>query len=125
MCHDPAVIVKHSENLKDFIGHVDEHGKKGSESNLDFIQEQVVSDIWKEKVGIMERNEKDYHFESGKTQLPQRYLVADLANEPIQAGFAWGKSGPDTSIIRPGDEAIWIIEKKVRQGFLSRLFNRN
>jgi len=28
VCHDPAVVVKHSENLTDFIGHVDEFENK-------------------------------------------------------------------------------------------------
>jgi len=122
VCHDPAVIVKHSENLKQFIEHVDEYGKKGQESNLDIIHEKVVMDVWAQKVGIMESNEKDYDFENGMIALPEMFLVADLTDKPIKTGFPWGKSGPKTKIIRPTDEPIWIVEKKVKQGFLSRLF---
>jgi hypothetical protein len=122
VCHDPAVVVKHSENLKQFIVHVDEFGKKGRESNLDLIHEKVVMDIWSEKIGIMEKNEKDYDFENGAVELPETFLVADLTDKPIKTGFPWGKAGAKTKIIRPTDEPIWIVEKKVKQGLLSRLF---
>ena len=50
------------------------------------------------------------------------FLIADLTNEPIKTGFHWGKSGANTKIIRPTDKPIWIVEKRVKQGFLSRLF---
>ncbi|MBP6022174.1 SMI1/KNR4 family protein [Ferruginibacter sp.] len=121
VCHDPAVIVKHSENLSEFIEDVDEFGKKGADSNLGIIHEKIVMDIWNEKIGLMEQNNKEYDF--GQIQLPELFLIADLKNEPIKNGFSWGKFGPNTKIIRPDDNPIWVIEKKVKQGFLSRLFN--
>jgi hypothetical protein len=124
VCHDPAVIVKHSENLAEFIKHVDEFGLKGNQSNLDIIHEKVVMEIWDEKVGIMEKNKKDYNFENSQVELPEAFFVADLTDKPIKTGFPWGKSGPNPKIIRPTDEPIWIIEKRVKQGFLSRLFGR-
>ena len=37
ICHDPAVIVKHSENLSEFIKHVDEFGQKGNKENGTFL----------------------------------------------------------------------------------------
>jgi SMI1 / KNR4 family (SUKH-1) len=125
VCHDPAVIVKHSENLSDFIGHVNEFGLKGGESNLDIIHEKIVMDIWNQKVGIMEQNETDYNFSSKiNEQLPESFMVADLTNMPIKTGFAWGKFGANAKIIKVDDKPIWIIEKKIKQGFLARLFNR-
>lgn len=125
VCHDPAVIVKQSANLAEFIKHVDEFGLKRNQSNLDIIHEKTVMEIWSEKVGIMEKNEKDYDFENGQFELPEMFLVADLTNQPIKTGFPWGKSGPNIKIIRPTDEPIWIVEKRVKQGFLSRLFGGN
>ena len=124
VCHDPAVIVKHSENLSEFINHVNEFGEKGRNSNLDIIHERIVMEIWQEKIGIMERNDKDYDFETAHINLPEIFLVADLTDKPIRTGFIWGKSGPKTKIIRPNDYPIWIVEKKVKQNFLSRLFGR-
>lgn len=122
VCHDPAVIVKHSENLSEFIQHIDEFGQKGNQSNLDIIHEKIVMDIWEEEIGIMEKNKRDYDFEIEKLDLPERFLVADLTDKPIKTGFSWGKSGPKTKIIRPTDDPIWIVEKRVKKGFLSRLF---
>lgn len=124
VCHDPAVIVKHSNDLTQFIEHVEEFGRLGEESNLDTIHEQIVFDIWNEKVGIMERNERDYDFES-TIELPEAFLIADLTNEPIKTGFAWGKFGANSKIIRPTDNPIWIVEKRIKQGFLARLFNQS
>ncbi len=122
VCHDPAVIVKHSENLAEFIQHVDEFGQKGNQSNMDIIHEETVMEIWNEKVGIMGRNERDYDFKNVQGIMPEFFLVADLTNEPIKTGFPWGKSGPNTKIIRPTDDPIWIIEQHRKQGFLSKLF---
>ena len=42
VCHSPAVIIKHSDNLTQFIEHVNEFGKNGKKSNLDIIHEEVV-----------------------------------------------------------------------------------
>ena len=125
VCHDPPALVKHSNNLSEFIMHVDEFGRLGRESNLDIIHEKIVGEIWSEKIGIMERNEKDYEFpQEFINQLPQMFMVADLTNKPIKTGFNWAKYGANNKIMRFEDKPIWILEKKVKQGFLSRLFNR-
>ena len=124
VCHDPAVIVKHSNDLAQFIEHVDEFGRIGKDSILDTIHEQTVFDIWNEKHGILERNERDYNFES-TVELPASFLIADLTGEPIKTGFPWGKFGANAKIIRPTDQPTWIIEKKIKKGFFERLFNRS
>lgn len=125
VCHDPAVVVKHSENLAQFIGHVDEYGRTGADSHLDIIHEKVVMDIWLGKVGSMASNEKDYQFsEDILKQLPEMFLVADLTDQPLKTGFAWGKYGANAKIIRVEDKPVWIVQKQVKQGFLARLFNR-
>ena len=125
VCHDPPAIVKHSNNLSEFIHHVDEFGRLGRESNLDIIHEKIVGDIWTEKISIMEKNETDYEFsQEFMTLLPEMFMIADLSDKPIQTGFNWAKYGVNSKIIRFKDKPIWIMEKKVKQGFLSRLFNR-
>jgi hypothetical protein len=123
VCHDPAVVVKQSNNLSQFIEQIDEFGKTGSESILDKIHEQTVMKIWTEKAGIMEKNDNDYDFfENKEIEFPEMFLIADLTNQPIKTGFPWAKNGASTKIIRPTDKPIWIVEKKVKQSFLSRLF---
>ena len=126
MCHDPAVLVKHSENLADFIGHVNEFGLRLRDSHLDQVHEKIVMDIWREKPGTLALDEKEYSFSEAITaQLPEAFVVADLTDKPVGAGFAWGKFGANAKIIRVEDKPIWIIEKKIKRGFLSRLFSRN
>ena len=122
VCHDPAVIIKHSNNLVEFIEDVLEYCKNGSNSKLDIIHEKIVYDIWNEKIGIIEQNKKD-NYDFGQIQLPEFFLIADLTDKPVMTGFPWGKFGADTKIIRPNDNPIWVIEKKIKLGFLSRLFN--
>ncbi len=122
VCHDPAVIIKHSEDLSEFIEQIEEFIKLGNESFLDIIRKQTVIEIWNEKLGIMEKNEKEYDFKNDKINFPEMFLIVDLTNEPIKAGFPWGKSGPNAKIVRPTDKPIWIVEKRVKHSFLSRLF---
>ena len=62
MCH--ALIVNTLRKVSEFIKHVDEFGQKGNQSNLDIIHEKTVMEIWDEKIGIMEKNEKDYDFDN-------------------------------------------------------------
>lgn len=125
VCHAPPVIVKHSNDLGEFIKHVDEFGRIGSTSNLDIIREKVVHDIWNEKTSIMEKNKNDYKFpQEFINQLPESFMIADLANQPIKTGFNWAKYGVNSKVTRFQDEPIWIMEKKARQGLLSKFFNR-
>ena len=65
-------MVKHSENLSEFIAHIDEFGRKGRASNLDQIHEKTVLEIWKEKEGIMEKNQKSYNFSDLKIDLEKK-----------------------------------------------------
>lgn len=127
VCHDPAVVVKHSENLAQFIQHVHEYGKKGSQSNLDQIHENVVMDIWSNNNGFVEidtaRNSNDTVLRNFAASILDNYLIADLRNKPIQSGFAWGKFGMKSINIKRHDtELIWGVEKPLKKGFFSRLF---
>ena len=124
VCHDPAVVVKQAENLSQFISQVDEYGSKGGESTLGLVHDKVVFDIWNSKVGIMEKNEKIYDYDSMDVELPETFLVADLVHQPIMKGFSWGKWGPNPKIVRLSDDPIWAVEKTVKQGWLSRIFWR-
>ncbi|MFA0964121.1 SMI1/KNR4 family protein [Roseivirga sp. BDSF3-8] len=119
--HDPAVIVKHSENLSQFIAHIDEFGIAGENSHLATIHDQAVYQIWNEESGMMEDDTGSYLFETPK-ELPESYWIANLKDKPIGTGFAWGKFGHGAEIVRPGDDPIWVIEKKKRQGFFYKLF---
>jgi hypothetical protein len=129
VCHDPAVIVKHSEDLTQFIEHINDFGKNRDESNLDIIHEKVVMDIWHKNNGLMEienaQQSNDTMLKNFALSLPDNFVIADLRNKPNQSGFAWGKFGPDISKVKRHEtELIWAIEKPIKKGFLSKLFGR-
>jgi hypothetical protein len=129
ICHDPAVVVKHSDNLTQFIEHVNEFGKNGGKSNLDIIHEKVVMDIWDKDNGFIEldnaRQSSDTTLKNFALILPDNFVMIDLRNKPNQSGFAWGKFGPNINkAVRHETELVWGIEKTLKKGLLSKLFGR-
>ena len=129
VCHDPAVIVKHSENLTQFIEHISDFGKNGNKSNLDIIHEKVVMDIWSKNDGFIElekaRQSTDTILKNFALTLPDNFVIADLRDKTIQSGFAWGKYGPNIdNAKRHENELIWGVEKRSKKGLLSKLFGR-
>jgi SMI1 / KNR4 family (SUKH-1) len=130
VCHDPAVVVKHSDNLAEFIKHIHEFGKSGKESNLDIIHEKSVMDIWGDSNGgftdiNQAKNSNDTTLKNFASQLPDNFVIADLRNKSNKTGFAWGKFGPDIdNTTRYHDELLWSFEKKAKKGLLSKLFGR-
>jgi hypothetical protein len=129
VCHDPAVVVKHSEDLAEFIKHVDEFGKQGSQSHLDTIHEKTVMDIWSINNGFIDveqaKNSSDTTLKNFATQLPDNFVVADLRKKPNGAGFAWGKFGPNIdNAIRHETELLWGFESQKKKGLFSKLFGK-
>ena len=112
ICHDPSVIIKHSENVSQFIEHVHEFGKKGELSNLDDIHERVVMNIWNGDNDFIERKEAlksdDKILKDFALSLPSNYVIIDLRNKPCKSGFAWGKFSENPSNIhRHETELMW------------------
>lgn len=129
VCHDPAVVVKHSDNLAEFIKHVDEFGKQGSQSHVNTIHEKTVMDIWSVNYGFVDieeaRKSSDPTLKHFATQLPDNFVVADLRNKPNGAGFAWGKFGPNIdNAVRHKTELLWGFERQKKKGPLSKLFGK-
>lgn len=129
VCHAPAVVVKHSENLTEFIEHVHDFGKKRNKSNLDIIHEKVVMNIWSKDNGFIElekaRQSNDETLKSFASSLQDNYVIADLRNKPNQSGFAWGKFGPNIDKAKRHEtELIWGIEKPTKKSFFTKLFGK-
>lgn len=130
VCHDPAVVVKHSENLTEFISHIDEFGRQGIGSHLDEIHEKVVLDIWEGNNGLMSLEEAKQSADASLTEfaekLSENYVIADLRKKLNKTGFAWGKFGPNIeNAKRHGSELIWAIEKPEKKKWgLSKLFGK-
>jgi hypothetical protein len=130
VCHDPAVVVKHSDNLSEFIQHVDDFGKNGKTSNLDIIHEKSIMEIWQDDNNFIElenaRKSSDTTLKEFAVSLADNFVIADLRNKPNKSGFSWGKFGPKIeNAVRHKSELLWAIEKPMKKGgLLSKLFGR-
>jgi hypothetical protein len=126
VCHDPAVIVKHSDGLLQFMQHIDEHEKDRENSTLTIIHDKTVFEIWEKESGFTSlkdaRSSDDPILKNFARSLPDHFLVADLRNKPNQSGFAWGKFGSNVdNAQRCKDALIWGIEKPQKKGFFSQM----
>ena len=130
VCHDPAVVIKHSNNLSEFIQHVDDFGKNGKNSNLDIIHEKSIIEIWQDDNNFIElenaKQSSDTTLKEFSLSLADNFVIADLRNKQNKSGFAWGKFGPKIeNAVRHNSELLWAIEKPIKKGgFLSKLFGR-
>jgi hypothetical protein len=129
-CHDPEAIIKHSNNLAEFLRHIDEYGKFGSDSHLDVIHEKTVMQVWEDKAGgFIDKQtaqiSTDISLSEFARQLPDNFVIVDLRNKPNKTGFSFSKFAPDIdNAVRYKGELLWGFEKKKRKSLLSKLFGR-
>jgi hypothetical protein len=121
VCHDPAVVVKQSEDVSEFIEQIDELGKKPDQSTLSLFLERTLMRIYGQEDGFMDiataRNSEDIVLRDFAQGLPDHFAVADLRNKPIQTGFAWGKWGPEIDgAVRHSAGLLWGFETKAKKG---------
>lgn len=128
-CHDPAVIMKQAENLGDFIRQIHDHAKQGEKSLFHQLYGHSIYSINKLPRGGFITTEAaktsgDKELMEFAAKLPPDYLVADLRNKPVGAGFAWAQyySVKDKEI-RCKDIPLWGVQPK-RRNFLDRLFGK-
>lgn len=127
-CHDPAVIVKHSVDLSEFLQHIDEYGKKPRRSHLGRIYDQVVYDIWNKLPSFTEIHDAievdDEILKNFALSLPNNYLIIDLRNAPTGSGFPIDKHGiTSDNAIRCGDLLLWGLQKTSKKSFIATLLN--
>jgi len=126
-CHDPAVLVKYSDDLNGFLKSLTEFYESPSENYLNEIHDNTVFEIWKnggkliEKIDFIRKN-KEYsdflsEFEGAN------WVIADLRNLKDKDGFAWGKFRPNNLTKRHPNDLIWVIRKNKKK-FLDRLFGK-
>jgi hypothetical protein len=126
VCHDPAVIVKQSNNLSEFILQLDSYAKKLRDESLDLVPGKVLMNIWNEgrffDINHFEKSE-DESLKDSTNLLGKDFVIADLRNAPNQTGFAWGKFAPNIDkAVRYKDTYVWAFEKKTKKGLFSRIF---
>ncbi|MEM9001202.1 MAG: SMI1/KNR4 family protein [Bacteroidota bacterium] len=126
-CHDPAVLVKCSDNLNGFLRSLAEFYESPSENYLNEIHDNVVFEIWKNggkliaKADFIRENKAYSGFLRGFAG--DDWIIADLRNPKDKDGFAWGKFGPNNLTKRHPKDLIWVIKKK-KKGFFGRLLGK-
>jgi hypothetical protein len=125
-CHDPAVLVVHSQTLNEYLLTLLEFYENPDNCYLNQIHDVVVNDVW-------EKNDlcsSKLDFETANKGFEEflakhegdEWIVADLRNGQNKDGFAWGKFGPNQLTERHPSELLWLMKSKVqKKGFLSRL----
>jgi len=117
VCHDPAVVIKQSEDLAEYLQQLDELGKKPDQSTLSLFLERTMMRVYNQDDGFVDlasaRSSDDLVLQEFATGLPDHFVIADLRDQPIQTGFAWGKYGPDIDkAVRHEKQLIWGFETK-------------
>lgn len=125
VCHDPAVIVYHTETLEAFINNIIKLSNPSHQSTLD-KQEEFSWVIWKNNPGVLSQNScihsNDKSLKEFATILDETYQIIDLRNPQLGDGFSWGRYGPRTIIKRYKEERIFAYQ--VKQSFFQKLFGK-
>lgn len=127
ICHDPAVIIKYSDDIGEFLMQLDEYGRNGESSYLFQMTGVRTRDIWKADHGFIETGtalkSDDSVLRGFAEKLPADFIMADLRQKPNGTGFAWGKVNQKAdAVVRAGNEALWGFQKPARKGLFARLF---
>jgi hypothetical protein len=116
------VVVKQAEDLTEFIEQINELGKKPELSTLSIFLERTTRRIYNQEDGFVDlaaaRESEDALLREFAAGLPDHFVVADLRQQPIQTGFAWGKYGTGIEkAVRHERELLWgfaATEKNAR-----------
>ena len=120
-------MVKHSDNLLEFIEHLNDFGKNGKNSNLDIIHEESVHEFWQNDNSFIEidnaRQSSDTTLKEFALSLNDNYVIVDLRSKPNKSGFEWGRfMGNLQNTVRYNSEFLWAFDSSLKKGFWSKLF---
>lgn len=125
-CHDPPVIAFQSETLEAFVRDAVALWQPGPRSPVDIVHEDVTRRIWDSDPGTIDRQRAldagDPALARFAWDLEPDARVVDLRSPGLGDGFAWGRHGPDTRLIRFGTERIWAVVPPRRRSLWTRFF---
>ncbi len=126
ICHDPAVVVYQAKDIYEFLGQLKQYCKSPVDNVMNDVRQKHSFQAWENEVTELSKDEMPSALISaeGMDDLPAKFFLADLRKAQVGDGFAWGISGPNTQLIRLGEESIWVVEAKDRRGLFAKLFGR-
>ena len=129
-CHDPPVIAYQAPTLEAFLRDVVAMAPDDPRSPINQVHDGAVSRIWHDRTGFMQQpvaaDSTDPVLRDFATSLNADALITDLRNARLGDGFAWGRHGPRTTVLRHGTQRMWAVLPPPPKppGLLSRLFGR-
>jgi hypothetical protein len=125
--HDPPVVVVQARDLDGFVSQV--LARTSVEGvTVQLPPKMALERIWLDNPYVIEirgaRGSPDPLVRTFAHTLPDLFGVVDLrsANEGI--GFAWGRDGRRSKIVRYGSELLFGIESRARRSMWDRLTGR-
>jgi cell wall assembly regulator SMI1 len=108
-CHDPPIIAYQSASLSEFLGELlDPSTDVGA---VETVYEEGAMKIWKEDPDALPKGKalasSDATLRGFALNVPDGFLIVDLRNAPVGAGFSWGRFGADTRVLRHGTEPLF------------------
>ena len=126
VCHDPPVVLYQAPSLADFLREAFRMFVPPHDSLVDDVHEDRLFNIWGTDHGLLSHGDAlaagDETLREFAARLDDRHTFADLREPQVGEGFAWGRHGPRTIVVRHEDAPIFAItapEKK--PGLLRRL----
>ena len=117
-CHDPPVIACQSRSLEHFMAELLRLAAAPHDSELATVRDRVMTDIWRDDPGRISvrtaASGDDRVLRTFAQSLDDSYTIFDLRTGRVGDGFAWGRYGPRTKVVRHGREAIFAYQAKSR-----------
>lgn len=122
-CHEDAVIIRHSDNLLQFLRHVDAWLEKPDASHISRVLEKVYT-ISDGKTPLPSNPQDLPVFPPEMlARVPANHLIADLTHARNATGFSWKKySRNGGTIVRHPHRPAWLLAYKKPGSWWTRLF---
>jgi hypothetical protein len=125
-CHDPPVVLLQSESIAAFLHEAFRMLAPPHESLIDDVHEDRLFEVGRSNAGALTHDDAlsgDATLAEFAAGLDERHTFYDLRAAPVGMGFAWGRHGPFTTVVRCGYEPIFAIARPERKpSRLRRLF---
>ena len=123
-CHDPPVVLYQSPNLAHFLREAFRMLTPPHEGLVDDVHEDRLFNVWGTDHGILTHAQAlagDATLSQFAARFDEGHTFADLRDPQVGEGFAWGRHGPRTIVVRHEDVLLFAIAKPEKQaGWLRR-----